>query len=212
MTDDKAAATIVYSPGEVAQRLGISTAMLRRHAGAYQQVYDDLVRDARDGYRYTDVIVSRLEQALTAVWAGHVQSVKEGLERLSEGVGLPEAYEPQPEPLHVVAEALRALQGEIQALRGEVAGLREDNAGLREDNGMLREQLKALTAPSDTPSGHKAEYVAETEQIHTNKDLEEERKRVKELNRRIEYLQRELERRSTDSQQVKRPWWRRVFG
>ena len=70
------------------------------------------------------------------------KSVKDGLERLSEGSGLPEAYEPQPEPLHVLAEAVQALHGEIQALRGEVATLREDNE-------MLRQQLKPLEPPKE---------------------------------------------------------------
>ena len=159
MTDNRTAATIVYSPSEVAQRLGISTAMLRRHANTYQEVFDDLVLDARSGYQYTDVIVSRLEQSLAAVHAGHVQSVKDGLKRLSEGSELPEAYEPQPEPLHVLAEAVQALHGEIQALRGKVATLRVDNE-------VLRQQLKALEPPKDD----KAVYVEEMEQVHADLD------------------------------------------
>lgn len=135
-----------------------------------------------------------------------------------------------------LTEVLTPLVEELQSLRREVAALREAQKALPSSGDEMQErqaavieslvmeigtlnermeaqseQLKALTPPSGAQSG-KAEYVAEMEQIHTNKDLKEEQKRVKELNRRIEYLQRELERRNNQAQEVKRPWWRRLFG
>ena len=64
--------------------------------------------------------------------------------------------------------------------------------GLQEHNRALQEQLRALEAPT----GEKAEYVAEMEQVHAD------------LERRNKYLMGELERRDSETEKVKRPWWK----
>jgi predicted RNase H-like nuclease (RuvC/YqgF family) len=105
-----------------------------------------------------------------------------------------------------------AVIARLEALTRAVEAQTDRIKALEAENAAMYGKLKALTPPSDTQPGDKAAYVAEMEQIHTDKELEEERMRVKELNRRIEYLQGELERRDSQAQQVKRPWWRRWLG
>lgn len=72
-------------PSQVSERLGISTAMLRRHVASYEKVFGDLPKDKRDGRLYTREVSDRLEAALALYHAQRVPSVEEGLRRIAVG-------------------------------------------------------------------------------------------------------------------------------
>jgi hypothetical protein len=72
-------------PGMVANALGISTAMLRRYARAYEEVYGKLPRDQRDGRLYTKENVERLRTARALVLRKRAPSIESALRHLSEG-------------------------------------------------------------------------------------------------------------------------------
>ena len=187
--------------------------MVRRYGIAYEAVTGEgLAPEPNAGRLYPERVVTVLEQARDLVKDTPGLAVEDAIRSILGMATTPTAPARARDASGVTSEHLELIVTELRGLRDEMRELRQENQSLHALVENQGEQLKALTAPSDTPSGDKAEYVAEMEQIHTNKDLEEERKRVKELNRRIEYLQRELERRSTGSEQASRPWWRRLFG
>jgi DNA-binding transcriptional MerR regulator len=174
----------VYTPGEAARELDITTQSLRRYAQAYAEVFEPVAQHAKQRV-FTDEVVERLRTAQALQQANRAPSIREALELVKQGVADTEVIEQavqHPDPVMVLAETVRALQAEIVALRQTVEA--------------QSEQLKALTPPTDTTSGGKAEYVAEMEQIHADYE------------RRLKYLQGELERRNGQVQQVKRPWWK----
>jgi DNA-binding transcriptional MerR regulator len=72
-------------PTMFANALGISTAMLRRYARAYEEVYGKLPRDRRDGRLYTKENVERLRTARALVLRKRAPSMESALRRLSEG-------------------------------------------------------------------------------------------------------------------------------
>lgn len=72
-------------PAMVANTLGISTAMLRRYAHAYEQVYGKLPRDRREGRLYTEKDVERLRIARALVLRKQAPSLESALRNLSEG-------------------------------------------------------------------------------------------------------------------------------
>jgi DNA-binding transcriptional MerR regulator len=72
-------------PAMVANTLGISTAMLRRYAHAYEQVYGKLPRDRREGRLYTEKDVERLRTARALVLRKRAPSLESALRKLSEG-------------------------------------------------------------------------------------------------------------------------------
>jgi septal ring factor EnvC (AmiA/AmiB activator) len=88
----------------------------------------------------------------------------------------------------------------LEALTRAVEAQTERIKALEAENAAMHGQLKALTPPSDTQPSDKAAYVAEMEQVHADYE------------RRLRYLQGELERRGSQAQPVKRPWWRRLLG
>jgi chromosome segregation ATPase len=192
---------IEMAPGEVAKRLGIGTAMLRKHAAVYEELFGSLPKTEGEGRSYPIEVVERLEQALEAYRHKQAASVRAALEAIARGELTLEVHAGRdPEPIQLLLEEFRRVRETVERLEVESRAIREENA-------LLREQLKTLTPPADS----KTAYVAEMEVIHTEKDLEEERRRVRELNRRIEYLHQELERREKATQPAKRPWWK-VWG
>jgi DNA-binding transcriptional MerR regulator len=72
-------------PAMVANTLGISTAMLRRYARAYEEVYGNLPRDRREGRLYTKKDVERLRTARAFVLRKRAPSLESALRNLSEG-------------------------------------------------------------------------------------------------------------------------------
>jgi hypothetical protein len=172
-----------FTPAEAQQMLGVSDASLRRLARAYERVYGELptVNQTRI---YPDEALKRIQAAREVLQQGKAASFERALEMLSRSTADPEdllAQPNMPEPVELVLNELRAIHARLD--------------GIEEENRALREQLKALTPPTDTPSGGKAEYVAEMEKIHADYE------------RRLKYLQGELERRDGQAQPIKRPWW-----
>ena len=204
--DHSTAGELTYTPGQAAELLNVSPATLRRMAIDYEASFDSLPRNDRNERMWPASALEVVKAARTLKNTGRTGTHIEAFKLLKQGdTDLQEIVQhvDLPEPAELVIAKLQELLEERDEILLERLLERMDER--------LSEHLKALTPPSDTQSG-KAEYVAEMEQIHTDEELEEERKRVKELNRRIEYLQRELERRSTGSEQASRPWWRRLFG
>jgi DNA-binding transcriptional MerR regulator len=76
---------VLQRPAMVANTLGISTAMLRRYARAYEEVYGKLPRDRRDGRLYTKENVERLRTARALVLRKRAPSIESALRHLSEG-------------------------------------------------------------------------------------------------------------------------------
>lgn len=72
-------------PAMVANTLGISTAMLRRYAHAYEQVYGKLPRDRRGGRLYAEKDVERLRTARASVLRKRAPSLESALRNLSDG-------------------------------------------------------------------------------------------------------------------------------
>jgi DNA-binding transcriptional MerR regulator len=72
-------------PAMVAHALGISTAMLRRYARVYEEVYGNLPRDRREGRLYTKKDVERLRTARALVLRKRAPSLESALQNLSEG-------------------------------------------------------------------------------------------------------------------------------
>jgi hypothetical protein len=222
---------------DAARYLGIKPAMMRRHTATYERIHGPLPTD-EGGRWYAPEVIERLEAALTAYHAGRYQSVEVSLQALASGEVVQDITPSGVAPQEVVLQELRRLsdlvarqthllevQGEwLERLEGENARLREQLQALPAANnemqdrqaaviealvmevGTMNEQLKALTPPSDTTSGGKAEYVVEMEKIHADYE------------KRIRYLQGELERRDSalisaiDDKHKRVPWWRRWLG
>ncbi len=123
--------TILY-PLQVADRLGIGPAMLRRYAKDYESVYGELPRD-RQGRMYPLEAVERLEAARGLVMAGRYRSIRDALAGLQAGV----------QPLQV---ALEKRDEVLPAILAELKRLGDAVERLEAENRQLREQL-ALPAP-----------------------------------------------------------------
>jgi DNA-binding transcriptional MerR regulator len=224
---------MTYTPAQAAGILEVSPASLRRIASQYESIYGDLPRNDRNDRLWTDEALEVITQAQALRDSGRASSLPEALKLLRAGLVDSEEIERaefKRDPMDTIVEELRALRQAVEGLQAENLELKEQlkalpaAGGEMQDRqaaviealvmevGAMNEQLKALTRSSDTQPTDKAAYVAEMEQIHTDEELEEERRRVMELNRRIEYLHGELERRdsalvrSIDGKR-KRPWW-----
>src|ERR687895_2836395 len=74
---------LVYGPADVAARLGVSPAGLRRLAVVYERVYGELARDPRYGRVWPQEAVERLERARNTVHTGQAVSVESALNALA---------------------------------------------------------------------------------------------------------------------------------
>jgi hypothetical protein len=127
---------VVWSPGDVARRLGVSPSGLRRLAGVYAQVYGDLPKDSSGTSRqWPSEAVSRLEQARALMAAGQARSIKDALLAVESGAtpsadaALALGQEGRVvEALGVVAARLEALQDSNRELKAEVTALRGEIA------------------------------------------------------------------------------------
>jgi hypothetical protein len=195
------ASQTVLTPKQAADRLHVSASGLRRLASIYAAVHGDLPREPDTQNRlWPEEAVEQLEQARALVQAERFKSIKEALEAIARGVDVADVtVSTPPARVELGPDLLRELVNEMRRLGDAVEALQAENAE-------LREQLKALAPPADTPSGGKAEYVAEMEKIHADYE------------KRIRYLQGELERRDSalisaiDDKHKRVPWWRRMFG
>jgi hypothetical protein len=121
----------VYLPEDVAKRLRISSAGLRRLAVIYERVYGELPRGPNRGRLWTGDAIERLESARLAVQQGQAVSVEAALAGLRAGA---EPIEAQPMatttslPPITSSQPLEALVEELLALREAVE---EQNQRLR---------------------------------------------------------------------------------
>jgi hypothetical protein len=135
----------VYGPGDVATRLGVSSAGLRRLAVVYERVYGQLGRDPRQGRVWPQEAVERLERARAMVRAGQAVSIEAALNSLT--FGEPGTDAPDPSALAQAPEeqdrnyALVAVVGELRALRLAVEEQNQRLHALEEENRQLRASL-----------------------------------------------------------------------
>lgn len=143
--DGQGAERRVYSAGDVARRLGVSSAGLRRLAGIYEGVYGKLPRDPRAGRVWDDQAIERLAAARELVERGRAASVEAAL-RGQERTVLEEATPAQPGR---VEELLEGLIGEVRELRASVERLEDENRELR---AALPAPTSEATEPRESPA------------------------------------------------------------
>jgi DNA-binding transcriptional MerR regulator len=133
MADDET--EVLWNPGDVAKRLGVSASGLRRLAGSYAELYGELPRDSSGTSRlWSTEAVNRLEAARALLAAGRARSIKDALLAI-EGGAVPsedavlalgqdwrvvEALGVVAARLEALQESNRELQAEVEALRGEL--------------------------------------------------------------------------------------------
>lgn len=147
----------VFTPAQVAERLGITTAALRRLAPHYERIFEELPRDARQGRMWTSEAVTRLEQARQMFQAGQVVSIEVALEHLAAGGEPTEAVvqrrEEAQDPLERLIEEVRRLREAVEAQNVRLDRQREGLRELAEENRQLRMQLPApRPEPEQEPS------------------------------------------------------------
>jgi hypothetical protein len=135
----------VYGPGDVATRLGVSSAGLRRLAAVYERVYGQLGRDPRQGRVWPQEAVERLERARAMIRAGQAVSIEAALNSLTlgeSGTDVPEASALAQAPEEQDRNhALGAVVGELRALRLAVEEQNQRLHALEEENRQLRASL-----------------------------------------------------------------------
>jgi DNA-binding transcriptional MerR regulator len=207
---------MTYTPAQAAGILEVSPASLRRIASQYESIYGDLPRNERGDRLWTDEALEVITQAQALRDSGRASSLPDALKLLRSGAVDSEEIERaefKRDPLDAIVEELRALRQAVEGLQAENVELKEQLKALptagddRQDRqaaviealvmevGTMNEKLQTLTPPSNTQPSDKSEYVAEMEQIHADYE------------RRLKYLQGELERRDGQAQPVKRSWW-----
>ncbi len=173
----------IYTPGEAAKILGVTTQSLRRYSVDYGKVFDDVPSHAKQRV-FSDVIVERLKAAQVLQQRGVVSSIKSGLVRVRDG---------NIEPGEVNVAATTPFEtATLERLERLEQMLRQ----LHTENGVLRDQIAA---------------GQETRQLEALTGAPEASRRAEEAERMNQYLLGELERRRLEGEeQVKqRPWWRR---
>jgi DNA-binding transcriptional MerR regulator len=137
MTDET---EVLWSPGDVAKRLGVSPSGLRRLAGTYAELYGELPRDSSGTSRlWSSEAVNRLEAARALLAAGQARSIKDALLAIEGGAT-------------ASADAALSLgqEGRVVEALGVVAARLE---ALQESNRGLREEIKALRGGGCYPAG-----------------------------------------------------------
>lgn len=151
----------VYTPGDVAERIGISGQRLRQLARSYEHVRGELPRDER-GRMWPEEAVEELERARELVRIGRAGGIEQALrgELTTEGE---EVHPPTRNPPASDIAAVAELTGELRALRqaveeqnrlmGAMVSRLED---LEHENQRLRE------AVSQAPSGRELRGADQT--------------------------------------------------
>lgn len=124
---------LVYPPADVARRLGISGAGLRRLAQGYERVYRPLPRDPKHGRLWPEAAVRHMEAARAMVGAGKATSVEAALDALARGdhnenaLGMRKHYDDSYEDSwEVLVQVLRALRLNLEHQHRRVASLETD--------------------------------------------------------------------------------------
>ena len=76
----------VYTPAEVAARLGVNDSQARRVARTYEKVYGPLGKDSRRARLFTSSALERIEAAHAAIAAGQYASLEAALVGQRDGV------------------------------------------------------------------------------------------------------------------------------
>ena len=87
----------MHPPADVARRLGISGAGLRRLAQGYERVFRPLPRDPKHGRLWPEDAIRYMEAARAMVGAGKAVSVEAALDTLARGDHTEDALEVWPE-------------------------------------------------------------------------------------------------------------------
>lgn len=133
--DTSGAAVYMGSTEEVAARLGITPAGLRRLADIYGEVYEPLQRDTYYNNRrlWTLEAVERLEAARALVQADRARSIKAALLMLQSGVETPQdalalsSKEVSKDPLLLaVLEHVQRLESRMEAMQRQLQAPKED--------------------------------------------------------------------------------------
>ena len=128
---------LVYPPADVARRLGISGAGLRRLAQGYERVFHPLPRDPKHGRLSPEAAVRNMETARAMVGAGKAASVEAALDVLARvddtmnGPGMRNPHENSSEVFRedsweVLVEVLRALRLNLEDQQQRLASLETD--------------------------------------------------------------------------------------
>ena len=168
----------IYTPGEAAKLLDVTTQTLRRYAEDYAEVFEPVVQKGRQR-EFDALFVARLRQAQELQQANKAPSIRVGLERVRDGIAPEELSE------HLAQTPFeQTVLKQLQALAEMVKQSAEENRALREENRALNNRVKQLEAP--------------------HVDSEGEAKR---MNRYLlgELERRRLE---GEHQAQRRPWWR----
>ena len=151
---------LVYGPADVAARLGVSPAGLRRLAVVYERVYGELRRDPRLGRVWPQEAVERLGRARNMVNTGQAVSVESALNALASGD--PSADDPRPQALARARgaadqeHALEALVGELRALRQTIEEQNRRLHALEEQNRQLQATLPSSREEQPPPGRKRA--------------------------------------------------------
>lgn len=156
----------IYHPGDVATRLGISGAGLRRLAAAYERAMGELPRDER-GRVWPEDAIERLERARAAVQEGQAVSV-EGALRADDGEGGPDLPATPRRGFYGNAGPAEAILEELRGLRNAVEENNRRLAAMEEENRRLRAALPAVLPQeeSDDVAGEQRDAEEEVEQAH----------------------------------------------
>ncbi len=153
---------LVYGPADVAARLGVSPAGLRRLAVVYERVYGELRRDPRLGRVWPQEAVERLGRARNMVNTGQAVSVESALTSLASGDPSADGTRP-PEALARARGAadqddrgLEALVGELRALRQTIEEQNRRLHALEEQNRQLQATLPSSREEQPPPGRKRA--------------------------------------------------------
>ena len=125
---------LVYPPADVARRLGISGAGLRRLAQRYERVFLPLPRDPKHGRLWPELAVRHMETARALVGAGEATSVEAALAALARGnesEKAPGRRNPSEDCMDVLVQVLRALRLNLEHQQQHLASLETDVGVLR---------------------------------------------------------------------------------
>jgi DNA-binding transcriptional MerR regulator len=180
----------VYTTGELAERLGVSTNMARRYGLAWEKLSDEEIpQQPGRGRMYSQSTLEALEGARAWLIKHPAESIESAL-RVTLGLELDSLGEPKHVPGQVSKDDIREVvrEGIAEALAPIMAQLE----AVRAENDTLKASLQALPAPQEAIQ---AEHVARLEQLYAEAD------------KRAHYAMDELKRRDEAVARKRRPWW-----
>lgn len=159
--DTSGAAVYMGSTEEVAARLGITPAGLRRLADIYGEVYEPLQRDTHYNNRrlWTLVAVERLEAARALVQADRARSIKAALlmlqssmETPQEALALPSKEVSKDPVLLALLEHVQRLESRMEAMQRQLEAPKADDrtAELARMNAYLLGELERRRLEDET--------------------------------------------------------------